>query len=156
MLGCGAPVVRGMLNPGVRAGMREATRVTTWTDVINYVRTRYEVLEETDSWLRFRLETAGERTQQVAVHHMPDPEGPELIEISSPVGWADKIDLRRLLELAGTAPVGGAAVVDGVALLKHTVPLADLSIRHEFEHPLKLVVAHADDFERKLTQADQF
>ena len=130
--------------------------MTTWTDVINYVRMRYEVLEETDGWLRFRLDTGNDRTQQVAVHHVPDPDGPELIEISSPVGWADKIDLRRFLELAGTAAVGGAAIVDGVALLKHTVPLADLSIKDEFEHPLSLVVAHADDFERKLTQADQF
>lgn len=130
--------------------------MTTWTDVINYVRMRYEVLEETDGWLRFRLDTGNDRTQQVAVHHMSDPDGPELIEISSPVGWADKIDLRRFLELAGTAAVGGAAVVDGVALLKHTVPLADLSIKDEFEHPLSLVVAHADDFERKLTQTDQF
>jgi hypothetical protein len=128
--------------------------VTSWTDVINYVRTRYEVLEENDSWLRFRLDTGTDRTQQVAVHHLPGEQ--DLVEISSPVGWADKIDLRRLLELAGTAQVGGAAVVDGVALLKHTVPLADLSIQVEFEHPLTVVVQHADEFERELTQADQF
>jgi hypothetical protein len=127
--------------------------VTTWTDVINYVRLRYEILEENDSWLRFRLDTEGDRTQQVAVHHVADP---ELIEISSPVGWADKIDLRRLLELAATTVVGGAAVVDGVALLKHAVPLADLSIHEEFERPLALLVAHADAFERELTQADHF
>src|SRR2546430_10723292 len=96
-------------------GVRRARgdEVTTWTDVINYVRTRYEVLEETGSWLRFRLDTEGGRNQQVAVHHLPGQDGPDLIEISSPVGWADKIDLRRLLELAGTAPIGGAAVVDG-------------------------------------------
>ena len=127
--------------------------MTTWTDVINYVRLRYEILEENDSWLRFRLATEGDRTQQVAVHHLADP---ELIEISSPVGWADKIDLRRLLELAATTVVGGAAVVDGVALLKHAVPLADLSIQEEFERPLALLVAHADAFERELTQADHF
>ncbi len=130
--------------------------MTTWINVINYVRTRYEVLEESDSWLRFRLNTEGDRTQQVAVHHVTGPDGSQLIEISSPVGWADKIDLRRLLELAGTTLVGGAAVVDGVALLKHAVPLADLSIHEEFEHPLKLVVSHADTFERELTRADQF
>jgi hypothetical protein len=130
--------------------------VTTWTDVINYVRTRYEILEETESWLRFRLDTGGDRTQQVAVHHVPDPDGPELVEISSPVGWADKIDLRRLLELAGTAPLGGAAVVDGVALLKHAAPLSDLSITDEFEHPLTLLTKQADAFEQELTQSDQF
>jgi hypothetical protein len=131
-------------------------RVTSWTDVINFVRTRYEVLEESDGWLRFRLSGPRDRTQQVTVHHVPELDGGAWIEISSPVGWADSIDLRQLLELAGATEVGGAAVVDGVALLKHTVPLEDLSIEHEFERPLKSVVARADAFEQQLTKGDEF
>ncbi|HTI21397.1 MAG TPA: hypothetical protein VL652_10415 [Kutzneria sp.] len=130
--------------------------MTTWTDVINYVRTRHEVLEETGSWLRFRLECEGDRTQQVAVHHVTDPDGAEWLEISSPVGRADAIDLRRLLELAGEATVGGAAVVDGVALLKHAAPLEDLSVLEEFARPLELLVARADTLEQELTQSDEF
>lgn len=130
--------------------------MTTWTDVINFVRTRYEVLEDTDGWLRFRLDGPDGRTQQVTVHHVDELHGGAWVEISSPVGWADKLDLRRLLELAGTSPVGGAAVVDGVALLKHTVPLEDLSILHEFERPLKAVVARADALEKELTASDEF
>jgi hypothetical protein len=144
-----------MLSPRESRHCREATRVTTWTEVINFVRTRYEVLEESESWLRFQLDTAEDRTQQVSVHHVPDAAGAWL-EISSPVGWADKIDLRRFLELAGTSTVGGAAVVDGVALLKHTVPLEDLSVREEFERPMKFVVARADEFEQELTENDHF
>jgi hypothetical protein len=46
--------------------------------------------------------------------------------------------------------------VDGVALLKHTVPLADLSVREEFEGPLTLLAARADAFEHELTRTDQF
>ncbi|MDQ3789077.1 MAG: hypothetical protein M3422_17755 [Actinomycetota bacterium] len=132
--------------------------MTTWTDVINYVRTRYEVLEETGDWLRFRLETEGDRGQQVAVHHVPAGEADHAawIEISSPVGRADTIDLRTFLELAGTSIVGGAAIVDGVALLKHTVPLEDLSVREEFERPMALLVARADALEHELTRADQY
>ena len=130
--------------------------MTTWTEVINFVRLRYEVLEETDAWLRFRLTLADDRTQQVSVHHVPDADGAAWLEISSPVGRADKIDLRRLLDLSGEALVGGAAVVDGVALLKHTVPLEDLSVLEEFDRPLQLVVAKADAFERELTEADHF
>ncbi|MCS7480303.1 hypothetical protein ACFFQW_41695 [Umezawaea endophytica] len=130
--------------------------MTTWTEVINFVRLRYEVLEETESWLRFRLDLADDRTQQVSVHHVPDADGAAWLEISSPVGRADKIDLRRLLDLSGEALVGGAAVVDGVALLKHTVPLEDLSVLEEFDRPLQLVVAKADAFERELTEADHF
>ncbi len=132
--------------------------MTTWTDVINYVRARYEILEETDDWLRFRLETEADRTQQVAVRHVPAGEADRVawIEISSPVGRADVIDLHRLLELAGTSIVGGAAVVDGVALLKHTLPLEDLSVREEFERPLALLVARADALEHELTRVDQY
>ncbi|MFI5592071.1 hypothetical protein ACIA5G_43980 [Amycolatopsis sp. NPDC051758] len=130
--------------------------MTSWTDVINFVRTRYEVLEESDGWLRFRLDGPQDRSQQVTVHHLPELDGGAWIEISSPVGWADKIDLRKLLELAGGSAVGAAAVVDGVALLKHTFPLEDLSIEHEFERPLKSVVARADAFEHELTQGDEF
>jgi hypothetical protein len=130
--------------------------VTSWIDVINFVRTRYEVLEETEGWLRFRLEGPRDRTQQVTVHHLAELDGGSWVEISSPVGWADKVDLRRFLELAGASAVGGAGVIDGVALLKHTVPLEDLSIQQEFERPLKAVVARADAFEHQLTGTDEF
>ncbi|HJQ46705.1 MAG TPA: hypothetical protein VJ870_10340 [Amycolatopsis sp.] len=131
--------------------------MTIWTDVINFVRVRYEVLEERGEWLRFRLDTTGGRTQQVTVHHLPDHEGAEWAEISSAVGWADKIDPRRLLELAGTSTVGGAAVVEGVALIRHTVPLlSSLQIQDEFERPMRSVAAKADEFERELSQSDEF
>ncbi|MEU0879459.1 hypothetical protein ABZ345_12725 [Lentzea sp. NPDC005914] len=130
--------------------------MTSWTEVINYVRVRYEVLEETEDWLRFRLGTDGERTQQVSVHHLPDLDGKAWVEISSPVGRADDVDLRRFLELAGSPEIGGAAVVDGLALLKHTAPLEDLSIREEFERPLALLVARADTLEHELTSDDHF
>ena len=130
--------------------------MTTWSEVISYVRVRHEVLEETDEWLRFRIDTGADRTQQVTLHHLPDLDGVAWVEISSPVGRADEIDLRRLLEQAGSWCIGGAAVVDGVALLKHTVPLEDLSVQEEFARPLALLVSGADALEHDLTQADQF
>jgi hypothetical protein len=143
-----------MLTP--RVGMRKAMRVTTWTDVINYVRLRYEVMEDTDGWVRFRLDTQEDRNQQVTVHHVSGDDHVDWVEISSPVGWADKIDLRKFLELSGASIIGGAAVVDGVALLKHTVPLEDLSVQQEFAAPLTALVHRADAMERELTSADQF
>ncbi|WP_439664723.1 hypothetical protein ACSHWB_34335 [Lentzea sp. HUAS TT2] len=130
--------------------------MTSWVEVINYVRVRYEVLEESDAWLRFRLDVDGTRTQQVSVHHLPDLDGAAWVEISSPVGRAADVDLRRFLELAGEPQVGGAAVVDGLALLKHVVPLEDLSVREEFERPLALLVGRADAIEHELTSSDHF
>jgi hypothetical protein len=126
--------------------------VTTWIDVINYVRTRYEVLEETEDWIRFRLDTGEDRNQQVAVHRLAE----DSIEISSPVGWADKIDQDRLRELVKSAPLGESAVVDNVALLRHTLKLADEGIHEEFEQPLTTLVKTADEFEHDLTKADHF
>ncbi|ONI75315.1 hypothetical protein ALI144C_38770 [Actinosynnema sp. ALI-1.44] len=125
--------------------------MTSWTEVINYVRIRYEVLEENDDWLRFRLDTEGGRTQQVSVHAEP-----ETLELSSPVGWADKIDMGKLRELAGAEKVGEVEVVDGVALLKHSVPVTELSAREDFEPVLKQIVANADHFERELAGTDDF
>jgi len=114
----------------------------------------------TGDWLRFRLGTGADRTQQVAVHHVPAgdaaADGEAWVEISSPVGRADTIDLPRLLELAGDSLVGGAAIVDGVALLKHTLPLSELSVREEFERPLTLLVARADELEHELTRSDRY
>ncbi|MEU7474688.1 hypothetical protein AB0A63_01805 [Lentzea sp. NPDC042327] len=130
--------------------------MTSWAEVVSYVRLRYEVLEEQDAWLRFRLDTEDGRSQQVTVHHLPDLDGAQWLEISSAVGRADEIDLRRLLELAGGVDVGGAAVVDGVALLKHTIPLEHLSVQEEFGRPLTLLVARADAFEHELTSTDHF
>ncbi|WP_191296393.1 hypothetical protein [Lentzea cavernae] len=130
--------------------------MTSWVEVINYVRLRYEVLEESDVWLRFRLETNGTRTQQVSVHHITDDGGAAWVELSSPVGRAGDVDLLRFLELAGQSQVGGAAVVDGVALLKHIAPLEELSVREEFERPLQLLVGRADAIEHELTSADHF
>ncbi len=129
--------------------------MATWIDLIDFVRTRYEVLEQTDSWVRFNLPTKDDRTQQVSVHHVVGPDGHRWISISSPVGWADKIDLRRLLELAGTSVVGGAAVVDGVALFQHAVPLDEVSVL-DLDRPFRLVMERADEYEHELTGDDQF
>lgn len=126
--------------------------MSSWTEVINYVRLRYEVLEESDNWLRFRLDVEGDRSQQVSVHHVPDAS----LELSSPVGWADRIDLGKLRELAGAEPVGEVDVVDGIALLKHTVPVTGLSVRADFEPALTQLVANADQFERELAGTDDF
>ena len=130
--------------------------VTIWNDVISFVRLRYEVLEDHDGWLRFRLPTDDGRSQQATVHLLPDHGGVAWAELSSPVGWADRVDLRRLLELVGESGVGGAAVVDGVALIKHAVPLASLDIEDELDRPLRALVARADQLEHELGQGDEF
>lgn len=124
---------------------------TTWIDLIGYVRVRYEIFQQSEHTLRFYLPTTEDRTQRVAVHHVDE----DWIVIESAVGRADDVDLRRLLELAGESPIGGIVVVGGVALLRHAVHLADLSL-DGFDRPFHLVTEAADALEHKLTGADHF
>lgn len=129
--------------------------MATWIDLVGYVRTRYEVMRQTDDSLTFNLPLGDERTQIVYVHHVQTPDGRRWIQIESPVARADDIDLRRLLELAGATVVGGAGVVEGVAVYQHAVPLDELSLAG-FDQPFQLVVSVADQFEQQLTGNDQF
>lgn len=128
--------------------------MATWIDLVGYVRTRYEIMRQTDDSLTFNLPTSGERTQIVYVHHVQTPGGQRWLQIESPVAKADDIDLRRLLELAGAVTVGGAGIVEGMAVYQHAVSLDELSIA-AFDEPFQLVVRVADDFEHKLTGADR-
>lgn len=125
---------------------------TTWIDLIGYVRVRYEIFQQSENVLRFHLPTTGDRTQRVAVHHVP---ADDWIVIESAVGRADDMDLRRLLELAGESNIGGIVVAEGVALLRHAANLADLSL-DGFDRPFRLVTEAADALEHKLTGADHF
>lgn len=126
--------------------------VSTWIDLVSYVRVRYEVLRSSEHTLNFELPTEDGRSQLVSVHHVSAEraDGGEWVQISSPIARVDDVDLRRLLELAGQAVVGGAAIIDGVAVLRHAAPLAELS-SSEFDRPFRLVTAAADRLERELT-----
>lgn len=131
--------------------------MATWIDLVGYVRTRYEVMRQTDNSLTFNLPIDGERTQTVYVHHV-QVDGDSWIQIESPIAKADGIDLRRFLELAGATVVGGAGVVHGNAVYQHAVPLDELQALSlsAFDKPFQLVVKVADEFERDLTGADTF
>ncbi|HEY4005064.1 MAG TPA: hypothetical protein VGM60_07745 [Pseudonocardia sp.] len=127
---------------------------TTWSDLVSYVRVRYEIFQQTDRTLRFHLPTEGERTQRVAVHHV-ESGGTDWIMIESAVARADDVDLRRLLELAGRSVVGGVVITGGVALFRHSAGLAELAL-DRFDEPFQLVVRGADALEQELTGTDRF
>jgi len=130
---------------------------TTWTDLVNFVRVRYEIFQQTDRTLRFLLPTEGDRTQRVAVHHVPDEsgDGAGWVAIESGIARVADVDLATLLERAGRSVVGGVVAVDGVLLLRHSASLGDLSLGG-FDTPFRLVTTGADALESELTGTDRF
>lgn len=128
-----------------------------WGQLVDFVRENYRVTDQTDQMLRFEFSIGdhGERSQVVFVFHNPTQGGEDWIQIESPIGELDKINLRALLELTENRVVGGIAALNGHAVLRDAVPLADMSVE-EFESPLRLVTGAADDFERALTGVDRY
>jgi len=127
--------------------------VTSWDDLVSYVRVRYEVMRQADDELWFNLPTVGERTQLVVVRQVRGADAHPWAQIASPVCRVDEVDLAKLLELAGEAVVGGAAAEAGVVVFRHSIPLDDTELG-AFERPFRLVVETADRLEHELTGGD--
>ena len=128
--------------------------MATWNDMINFVRTRYEILEQTDSWVRFNLPTKDGRTQQVSVHHVIGPDGHRWIDISSPVGWADKIDLRRLLELAGPLVEALDRLDENFASMRESADRGTVNIAAGGSTMQYLLPPYVEQFTREYPQVD--
>ena len=126
-----------------------------WDDLVSWVRVRYEVMAQREHSLTFRLPTTAGRDQFVRVDHLGRDGGHDWARIESPVGPITGMDLLSLLRAAGELTVGGAAAVNDTVVLRHALPLEDLSFA-EFEAPFRLVTHAADDLERRLTGTDRY
>lgn len=127
--------------------------MASWDDLVSYVRVRYEVMRQAEGELWFDLPTRGERQQLVLVREVPGPDGQKWLQIASPICSAADADLERLLELASDCVVGGAVVLDGVVVFRHSILLADSALA-AFDRSFHLVVEAADRLEEELTGSD--
>lgn len=129
--------------------------MATWGQLVDFVNANYRVAQQTDEMLQLNFSFDNDRTQIVFVFHTPARDGEDWIQIESPIGELDKINLRALLELIGNTVVGGAAARDGYVVLRESVPLADMSVE-EFESPFLSITGLADNFEHELTRVDRY
>jgi hypothetical protein len=127
--------------------------VASWDDLVSYVRVRYEIMRQAQGELWFNLPTTGERTQLVVVRQSDGTDGHPWVQIASPVAKLADLDLPKLLELAGASVVGGVIALDGVAVLRDSIPLEDAGLA-VFERSFRLIVETADELEKELTGTD--
>jgi hypothetical protein len=130
--------------------------MATWADVITYVRSTYKIADEKPDAIKLVFEVGGLRTQVVMLWHLTLADGrEEWVQIESPIGNVNSIDLRRALESVGDTVCGGLGKLGDLVTFRHAVPLANINI-NELEVPLALVTSTADDLERTLVGGDQF
>jgi hypothetical protein len=127
--------------------------VATWDELVSYVRLRYEIMKQAEGELWFDLLTKGDRHQRVAVRQVTGEDGHPWAQITSAVGYVEKVDLPRCLAIAGEAVTGGVVSEGPLVLFRHSIPLGDTAL-DGFERPFHLVVDIADRMEEQLTGAD--
>ncbi|WP_026421583.1 hypothetical protein [Actinokineospora inagensis] len=135
--------------------------MATWQDLVQYVRLNYEVISITEDEVRilFNFEELNEddqRTQVVIVALEVLDAKHEWVQIASPIGLADKVDLKALLAEIGNSSIAcGAAVMGNHVVLRHSLPLKDLDL-HEFTDPLELLAGTADQLEEMFFGGDEY
>ncbi|HJP79437.1 MAG TPA: hypothetical protein VJ914_34505 [Pseudonocardiaceae bacterium] len=130
--------------------------MATWEDLVAFVRTEYRVTRMEPEEVRLLLEFDDERRQMVILSREVLDKREEWVQIASPCGKADEVDLRQLLaELGETSVVGGAVIMGDYVVLRHALPLENLDI-NEFVDPLGLVAGTADMIEERYVGGDGY
>jgi hypothetical protein len=135
--------------------------MSTWGDLAVYVREQYEVISEADGEIRIlfsfeEYDEEDERTQVVVLAREVLDEKHEWVQIATPIGKADAVDLHALLVEVGLSTIAcGLAIMGEHVVLRHSLPLADLDI-HEFTEPLALLAGTADQLEEMFFGGDNY
>jgi hypothetical protein len=130
--------------------------MATWPVLMNYVRQNYKIADESQNILKLIFNTDNLRSQVVFIRRSERGQsGEEWVSLESPIGQASSVDLPRAAALAAEYVCGGLVIEFDLVLLRHSMPLDDLSIS-EFEVPLRVVVNGADTIESQLFTVDTF
>lgn len=129
--------------------------MATWSDLMTYIRGNYKISDEGKDYCGLGFDVGNGRKQVVVLFHHTLNGGLEhWVEIESPVGNAASLPLLDVLKDVGRMVVGGLIVEGDLALLRHSVPLANLDV-NEFERPMRLLRHSADDLEKKYLGTDR-
>jgi hypothetical protein len=130
-----------------------------WGDLKAYIKDNYTVSEDYGDGLTLEFRLRGGRAQMVSVSHRVVRTGSRDTEhwclVESPFGVYGEVDLRRALTLVGNLACGGVGMYQDFVTLRDAIPLENLDL-NEFERPLLLITASADDLEGMLTGNDEF
>lgn len=131
--------------------------MANWGDLVAFVRSEYQILEDSGDELRILIEYEDDdRDQVVIITRQILDRREDWVEVASVCGPVDKVNLRRLLtELGETSVVCGVVVINEHVVLRHSLPLENLQI-NEFTDPLNFVADTADQLEEIFVGGDGY
>ncbi len=130
--------------------------MTDWSDLFEYVKSNYVVAWNDEEALALRFDNVNNGRHQMAVvtHLELKDEAEDWVQISSMIGVASDEQLRSLVRAAGSKVCGGIAAEQGdVLIYQHAFPLKNFDVA-DFERPLFMVTATADELERDILGCD--
>lgn len=130
--------------------------MASWSALTEYVNRKYNVAEQNEDMMKMIFDVGDLRTQLVFLWKQTLFGGEEeWVQIDSPFGNINRVDLPSVVRHAGDMVCGGVASVGDTLTYRHSVPLGNLDI-NEFERPLTLVMSTADQLERQFTGGDNY
>jgi hypothetical protein len=131
--------------------------MATWADLVQFIRTEYEVVARTEDEIRIEFTWEDEdRSQVMIISREVLDRRYEWVQILTPMGLVKDVDLPRLMESIGeSSMIGGAAIMGDHVILRHSLPLENLDI-NEFVDPLTLIAGTADNLESEFWGGDDY
>jgi hypothetical protein len=130
--------------------------MASWGSLTEYVSRVYRVAEQHEGMLKMIFDVGDLRSQIVFLWRESLFDGEEeWVQIESPFGNINQVDLAAAIRRAGEMVCGGVAVIDDTLTYRHSVPLDNMDV-NEFERPLLLVTAGADRLEHEFTGGDNY
>jgi hypothetical protein len=130
--------------------------MATWNDLVQFVRTEYQVVSMQPDEIRVELEFEDERSQVMIIVREILDRRYEWVQIATPIGLARNVDLYALLTRMGNTTVAcGAVIMGDHVVLRHSLPLENLDI-NEFVDPLQLIAGAADELESEFFGGDNY
>jgi hypothetical protein len=127
-----------------------------WHDLVDFVKSEYQVIKETTEELQIHVEFEDERSQRIWLTREVLDNQEDWVQIASPCAVASQVNLHALLrEIGETSVVGGAAIMGDYVVLRHSLPLSNLDI-NEFVDPLALLAGTVDTLEEEFSGGDVF
>ncbi len=130
----------------------------SWTEVREYARSQYTLMEDSDQMLKlaftFEGEDGDERMQAIIVSRF-EAMGREWCDFRSACCEVAQMDPAIALEKNAEFALGALQISDGLYIFRYSTQLETMDVE-EFEIPLRMIARTADEIEREFAGGDQF